>query len=216
VSGPPVEWRSGESRINSLCSLANRSDRRVLRTPAITEDEVRWFTDRGFSVVQTLVMLERDCRHDDEWSDDVTQLSWRRLKSRRRDELTASMLELDGEAFSPPWNFSRDSLEAACSATDEHVVLVSGEGRSPVAGFAIVGRSAHRAYLQRLAVRRDVQRRGVGTLLVRHALAWANHRGATTLAVNTEPSNEAALALYRRLRFVTVPEALHVLERPVN
>jgi ribosomal protein S18 acetylase RimI-like enzyme len=199
-----------------MCSVATRSDQKVLRTPAMSEDDTRWFTERGFAVVQTLLLLERTCRNETVRFAHINQLTWRRLKSRRNAELGASMLRLDAEAFPPPWSFSRDALASACLATDEHVVLISGELDSSMNGFAIVGRSARNAYLQRIAVRCDEQRRGVGTALVRHALAWANHRGAQTMLVNTEPSNVGALALYRRLHFATLPQSLYVLERPVH
>jgi ribosomal protein S18 acetylase RimI-like enzyme len=91
---------------------------------------------------------------------------------------------------------------------------VSGTGETT--GFAIVGRSAQTAYLQRLVVRADVRRRGVATRLVKESLAWAHSRGALDLLVNTEQSNAAALALYRGLGFVTVPDRLSVLERELD
>ena len=36
------------------------------------------------------------------------------------------------------------------------------------------------------------------------------------MLVNTEPTNAAALALYHSLGFVTLPDPLVVLERPVH
>jgi hypothetical protein len=36
------------------------------------------------------------------------------------------------------------------------------------------------------------------------------------MLVNTEPTNKAALALYHSLGFVTLPDPLVVLERPVH
>jgi len=85
-----------------------------------------------------------------------------------------------------------------------------------LSGYALVGRTGHTAYLQRLAVHPTVRRRGIGSGLVSECLAWAYERGATELYVNTEPHNEAALALYRELGFVKVPEQLSVLEREID
>ena len=199
-----------------MCSVATRSDREVLRTPAVSDEDVRWFTDRGFSVVQTLVLLERHCRNDTTRFHDIHQFTWRRLTSRRNAGVIESIMALDAEAFPSPWNFSAPALSSACSATDEHTVLISGEVHGEINGFAIVGRSAHNAYLQRIAVRRMLQRRGIGSTLVRQALTWANGRGAQTVLVNTEPSNMGALALYRHLGFATLSKSLYVLERPLH
>ena len=51
---------------------------------------------------------------------------------------------------------------------------------------------------------------------MQESLAWAHSRGALDLLVNTEQSNAAALALYRGLGFVTVPDRLSVLERELE
>ena len=124
-----------------------------------------------------------------------------------------NVLHVDADAFPAPWNLSHGSFARACTATSDHVVLVVGDD---VDGFALVGRAAQTAYLQRLAVRGDGRRRGVARRLVQESLTWAYSRGAIELLVNTEPTNESALALYRSLGFVVVPERLSVLERELS
>ncbi|MEY4401691.1 MAG: hypothetical protein RL072_1556 [Actinomycetota bacterium] len=143
--------------------------------------------------------------------EDLTTWSWRKLRSRRHAPILEGLLQLDAEGFPSPWNFSRDGFAKACTATYDHAIIVSGDGATT--GFALVGRSAQTAYLQRLAVGGDARRRGIASRLVHASLAWAHSRGTVELLVNTEPTNQAALSLYRKLGFVTVPDRLCVLER---
>jgi ribosomal protein S18 acetylase RimI-like enzyme len=219
VFGPRDARRDDERRIRSTCSEVQREHARVQRTPALGEIDARWFESRGFRVVQSLVMLRRDTkphgsRREHDSSSALSAYSWRKLRSRRHAPLLAELLQLDSHGFAAPWNLSRDAFARACTATFDHVVIVSGSGETT--GFALVGRSAQTAYLQRLVVRTDVRRRGIARRLVQESLAWAHSRGAIDLLVNTEPSNDGALALYRSLGFVTVPDRLSVLERELE
>lgn len=216
---PRSDRRADERRIRRVCSVVARPTSTVFRTPAVADRDALWFVERGFSEVQSLVMLRRDAgpftAHAD--APRLSQYSWRKLTSRRNDSLAGAVLRLDETAFPSPWNLTRDSFGRACRATDDHVVIVAPEStssrRGNVSGFALVGRTARSAYLQRLAVHPDVRRRGVASRLVRDCLAWAHAGGAHELFVNTEPTNEPALGLYRSLGFVIVPDRLRVLER---
>ena len=217
--GARTSRRNDERRICSTCTEAERDGVRVQRTPALGETDARWFESQGFRVVQSLVMLRRDARphgshQQTELSTELLTSSWRRLRSRRHAHLLSHLLRLDSQGFTAPWNLSRDAFARACTATYDHAVIVSGTGETT--GFAIVGRSAQTAYLQRLVVHTDARRRGIATRLVQETLAWAHSRGAVDLLVNTEQSNTAALALYRSLGFVTVPDRLSVLERELG
>jgi ribosomal protein S18 acetylase RimI-like enzyme len=71
------------------------------------------------------------------------------------------------------------------------------------------------SYLQRLAVHPDRQHAGIGTSLTLDALRWAQRRGATSMLVNTQEQNGAALRLYEHLGFVLEHDGLDVLERPL-
>jgi ribosomal-protein-alanine N-acetyltransferase len=193
----------------------SRDGRDVLRTQALGDDDARWFVERGFSAVQSLVML----RHDHvglapSGDDALAPWTWRRLRSRRHAQVADAVLAVDAESFAPPWNMTRDAFAAACHATSDHVVFVDSRAGHPVAGFVLAGRSATNAYLQRLAVHPQARRRGIARNLARAALAWAQRNGATSSYVNTEPDNQPALALYASLGFVTNAQRLTVLERP--
>jgi len=198
------------------------------RTPALNERDALWFHERGFSVVQSLVMLRRNTivsvpetamAHASRLAPErIVRSSWRTLRGRRQAALLSSVLRLDEIAFPAPWTLHRDAFARACAATSDHAVLTHNTATEPslLGGYALVGRTAHTAYLQRLAVHPTLRRRGLGSALVWESLAWAYARGATELYVNTEPHNEAALELYRTIGFVTVHEQLTVLERELR
>ena len=199
------------------------------RTPALSTNDARWFFDHGFVVRQSLVMLQRTGRLGStaigrgtpigvEY-DDVT---CRHVMARQRERLLSELLHIDGESFAAPWNLSPPAFRHACRATSEHRVIIAsssdadGSATGSAIGYVIVGRSAGQAYLQRLAVHPSHRRTGIARSLVWHASQWAGTRGADSMLVNTEPTNTAALALYHSLGFVTLPDPLVVLERPVH
>lgn len=221
--------RNGETRIRSTCSRLTVAGVATYRTPALSANDARWFFDHGFVTRQSLVMLQRNGRlgsvaHGrgtpvDVEYDDVT---CRHVMARQRERLLGELLVIDGESFATPWNLSAAAFRHACRATSEHRVIVaraiaSGDDVSGCAnGYAIVGRAGGQAYLQRLAVHPTQRRMGIARSLVIQASQWASARGADSLLVNTEPTNAAALALYHSLGFVTLPDPLVVLERPVH
>lgn len=195
------------------------------RTPALSTNDARWFFDHGFVVRQSLVMLQRTGRLGStaigrgtpigvEY-DDVT---CRHVMALQRERLLSELLHIDGESFAAPWNLSPPAFRHACRATSEHRVIIasSSDADGSAIGYVIVGRSASQAYLQRLAVHPTHRRTGIARSLVWHASQWAGTRGADSMLVNTEPTNAAALALYHSLGFVTLPDPLVVLERPVH
>jgi len=67
--------------------------------------------------------------------------------------------------------------------------------------------------VQRVAVHPAAHRRGHGTQLVNDSLRWSWRNGATTSQVNTQITNETAVALYERCGFRLATYRLHVLER---
>ena len=203
------------------------------RTPALSTNDARWFFDHGFVVRQSLVMLQRTGRlgstaigRGTPVGVEYDDMTCRHVMARQRERLLSELLHIDGESFAAPWNLSAPAFRHACRATSEHRVIIaraiaaggdtSGDAGGFASGYVIVGRSAGQAYLQRLAVHPTHRRSGIARSLVWHASQWAGTRGADSMLVNTEPTNAAALALYHSLGFVTLPDSLVVLERPVH
>ena len=93
--------------------------------------------------------------------------------------------------------------------------MVATAGNS-VIGYAITGRAGTSTFLQRLGVDPSHRRSGIGSILVRDALSWARQVGGKSMLVNTQESNQRALALYQHLEFELVQEQLKVLEWSPN
>jgi GNAT superfamily N-acetyltransferase len=78
-------------------------------------------------------------------------------------------------------------------------------------GYAVTGRSNSAGFVQRLAVRPDVQQSGLGRRLMVDALEWLRRWRVGTAMVNTHVGNTAALALYASLGFTRLDQQLAVL-----
>lgn len=83
-------------------------------------------------------------------------------------------------------------------ATGEGTLVVAEDGGPPAGLAAMVGLGSPELGM---LVRADRRRQGVGELLVRACLAWAEGRGAREVVLHVFPHNPAAIALYRKLGF---------------
>lgn len=188
----------------SLDALAADGYRSVL-TSALTVDEQYPFLEVGFGVHERLHLLRHDLR---DLPDGPLPPGARLRRGRRRDR--TPVLTVDAAAFQPFWRFDQAGFEDARRATPSSRFRVVDAGA--VVAYAITGRAGSVGYLQRLAVHPDHQRRGLGTALVADALRWARRHGSAWVLVNTQETNQDALALYLRLGFVQQPHGLAVLE----
>jgi ribosomal protein S18 acetylase RimI-like enzyme len=197
LDGRPV---TAETVARGLALVSGRGYRAVL-TNALAPEEQDGYLRAGFTVHERLHLLRRDLRTLPE-----RPRTPRLRRGHRGDRRT--LLEVDHAAFDSFWRLDELGIVDALRATPVSRLRVT---RGSLVAYAITGRSGPRGYLQRLAVHPDHQRRGYGSALVLDALHWLARRGATTALVNTQETNEAALALYLRLGFVPQPEGLAVL-----
>lgn len=203
VAPSPGQPPSTLALTQCLRVLAEREFVSVL-TSALSPAEQGPFLALHFTVHEHLHLL----RHDLDGELPAPDRPNRRGRRRDRD----AVLEVDHLAFSAFWRFDQAGLDDARTATPVsrfRVSIVDGD----VVGYAVTGRAGPISYLQRLAVHPDHQRQGIARDLVLDALRWARRRGASSMLVNTQERNLAALALYRRLGFVLEVDGLDVLER---
>lgn len=116
-----------------------------------------------------------------------------------RDDDLPWVVERERELHAFPWtrgNFV-DSLAAGYSA------WVMRHGAEPVA-YAVMLTVIDEAHLLNISVAREMQRGGVGGILLHHLVGEARRLGATQFFLEVRPSNAAALALYHRHGFVAV------------
>ena len=182
--------------------LVARRGYRAVITNALAPQEQHSYLRAGFEIHERLHLLTRGLDRLPEAPGDL-----RSRRGRRRD--LGSILEVDAAAFDPFWQLDQLRLDDARRATPSSRLRVNVGDE--VIAYAVTGRAATRGYLQRLAVRPDHQGEGWGRLLVVDALRWLRRRGATTITVNTQEANTAALHLYQRLGFTARPEGLAVL-----
>ena len=109
-----------------------------------------------------------------------------------------AVLELDQQAFGSLWQLSADSLER-CFRQAGYATLAWLDGQ-PV-GYQISTHTSYAAHLARLAVRPDLQRRGIGATLLGELQTHYQNRGVWRLTVNTQSDNHASLSLYHRAGF---------------
>lgn len=186
--------------------LRDRGYRAVV-TSALSGEDAHAFRETGFDVHEELDLLVHDLRL-------LPPRGGVPLHRARRRDRTA-VIDLDAMSFSPFWRLHEGGLAEALAATPHSRFRVARGGSPdvPVAGFAVTGRGAGAGYVQRLAVHPAARGRGLGRALVGDALAWMRGRGASRAFVNTQRSNEGALALYRECGFRLLPNGLQVLVR---
>lgn len=201
---PEAPFLSADFVRHCLITLADRGFTRVI-TGALSPLEQAGFLAAGFGVEERLRLLGIDLSAP--LPAPPPGFPLRRVPRRRRPEI----LEVDRSAFVDFWQFDSSGLLEALNATPVvRFRMAVGPGGS-VAGYAISGRSGPRGFVQRLAVRPDTQRRGTGSRLLLDGLEWMKRHGVVRAVVNTQISNDAALALYLKTGFREEPVGLSVL-----
>jgi ribosomal protein S18 acetylase RimI-like enzyme len=186
----------------ALATIASAHGSVDVITTALHRSERAPFEACGFVPVDRLHLLARRL-------DDRIPPSTKVRRARRRD--WPALEALDARAFAPLWHLDRVGMEDAMRATAAARLRIGG-GREAV-GYAIVGCTGRRGYVQRLAVDPGAEGRGWGTALLLDGLRWLQRRGAESALVNTQETNARARQLYERHGFVLEPDGLVVLGR---
>lgn len=184
---------------------ARRHGASTVRTSALFPSSSPAFVAAGFVTIDRLALLARELHPD------PPRRSGRTRRMRSRDVPLAA--EIDRAAFGERWANDAEALDEIGPATPHHRARVVGR---PAVGFAISGRAGRTGYVQRLAVRPDHQRAGIGRTLLDDALGWMVRHAVHTALVNTGVGNEPALALYRSAGFRRRPDELVVMERSIE
>ena len=106
---------------------------------------------------------------------------------------------IEQAVYTHPWtrgNFA-DSL-----ASGYHCWLMEKDGR--VIGYAVTMVAAGEAHLLNLSIAADLQRRGLGSELLRFVLQLARDCDAGTIYLEVRASNAAGRALYARHAFAEI------------
>ena len=110
----------------------------------------------------------------------------------------AVLAAIDALVNPSPW--SAGQFACACGATETEAGLVAVQ-QQRLAGFVIYSCVLDEACIHNIAVHPQCQREGLGSLLLRSALAAARARGASHCYLEVRTSNMAARSLYETLGF---------------
>jgi [ribosomal protein S18]-alanine N-acetyltransferase len=161
----------------------------------------------GFFSHQSIVMLERD----EQASVDISLPAGFSIRGMLQYDLPA-VAEVDAAAFELLWQNSLPSLERAYP---QAVLATVVEAEGQVLGYQLSTRNPLGAHLARLAVRPELQGRGVGRALVADLIQQAQRRSMYHLTVNTQSDNAASLALYKKIGFRETGERYPVYQLQV-
>jgi ribosomal protein S18 acetylase RimI-like enzyme len=178
---------------------------RSVRTGALGLVGSSVVAELDFQLVQTLALLE----HNDPASAPPTKVETSRLPFTRLQQASNT----DVAAFGAVWGIDATTIADMSTATPAHRMRSIGGNGPTLNGYAVSGRDGRLGFLQRLAVDPAAQRRGIGSALVADSLRWLARWRCARVLVNTHVDNTAALALYHRMGFVTLPDQLRVFER---
>ena len=106
--------------------------------------------------------------------------------------------ERTGIASEPPVDIEARTLMFAGIASQSFVAVAGGQ----LIGSLSVNVSRHGFGDLGMLVERDWRGRGVGSALLRAAIAWAPGQGLHKLSLEVFAHNEAAIALYRKCGFL--------------
>jgi ribosomal-protein-alanine N-acetyltransferase len=115
--------------------------------------------------------------------------------------------EIHAASFIAPWSADEQAAMGEQPGVATFVARRGSVGSSsrPI-GFITVRRAADEAEVLTMAVHPRHRRSGVGRLLLDAALRHLYAERVRTVYLEVDPSNESALALYRRAGFETVGE----------
>jgi ribosomal-protein-alanine N-acetyltransferase len=107
------------------------------------------------------------------------------------------VLRLEREAFKSPW--TRGMFLAELEAPEGRYLVARKEGE--LVGYGGIRVFLDEAHLMTLAVREDLRRRGLGTLLLAQLIREAARGGARFMTLEVRRSNLPAISLYRKFGF---------------
>jgi ribosomal-protein-alanine N-acetyltransferase len=111
-------------------------------------------------------------------------------------------------AGSDPWKGRGETLEQSTEAIAKLRPFIHvGKVHSEVVGYVTVERDGPvpgAAYMRNIVIKAELRRKGLGTLILNHAVDVAKDMYRKTLALRVDPANAPAVSFYRSSGFTTV------------
>lgn len=109
---------------------------------------------------------------------------------------------------SDPWKSKGEKLEETLEALSKlRPYIHVGKLQNQVVGYVTVERDGPvpgAAYMRNIVVKPELRRRGVGMMVLNHAVQVAKDMYRKTLALRVDPANAPAVSFYRKAGFTTV------------
>ncbi len=128
---------------------------------------------------------------------------------RARDDkaaLAEALADIHNRAYAGTASFVHQSADSMAAVLAPAVVLVA-ERRGLPLGFCQLEPAGNATGIENIAVDPHEQGRGIGTLLLQHALAEAARRAGPRVRLSVSDRNAAAYVLYRRYGFAVIAKA---------
>ncbi len=104
-----------------------------------------------------------------------------------------------GLPLKPSGRDARRRIEA--QLVEPNVIFLVAEAEGRLVGTVVATHDGRKGWINRLAVRGDMRRRGIGARLVREAEARLEAAGMDVLACLIEEGNDASMDLFSRLGY---------------
>lgn len=187
--------------VNTAASLSFEAGSGSFVTKPLGEYEAEEYGKWGFGPAYSIVLLEKQLRRENTTASAKTGVEIIRYKKKYLDDV----LSLDATAFDDFWRMDALTMEAVATTCYHNAFLLALRGKE-ILGYAVGGVNGCFGYLQRLGIHAGHQGEGIGELLSRRMISVLQVMGATSVMVNTQEENTAALGLYRKLGFETMPD----------
>ena len=152
-------------------------------------DFLDWLVVERGRAPNTIEAYRRDLEAYDAW-----------LQSKDSDPLSAAVVDIERRAYPHPW--SRGNFENSLKAG--HIGLTLRDAAGALNSYAILMPVVDEMHLLNLTVEPELQRRGLGRLMLNVALAVSHEHRLPDMLLEVRPSNTAALALYHATGFVEI------------
>lgn len=167
----------------------------------------RFYREHGFTEIDRIVRMEK---LDRSTPANDAQVPGVRLRTYRPTDIEA-VLDVERRSFDWLWWNSAAELEHYSQQPGVRIVVALLDERIVgYSGLTIDRRSGH---LDRLAVHRDVQGRGLGRLLLADALHAMHAADVRWIGLTTQTTNHTAQALYRAYGFVRTTYEIAIIGR---
>ncbi len=184
-----------ETAVTELCWLATRA----------WPDT--WLPDLGFFQANAIETYLKD----DVWLPEGTAVPHLKFRPAKLTDM-AALEKIETAAFEPMW---RHSAETFALASQQALCFDVAEMNGEIVAFQLSTRTNSGAHLVRLTVDPRVQRQGVGSAVLAHAIQTYHHHGLRQVSLNTQLDNISSQFLYRKFGFHATGQRFPVWLLPI-